>query len=299
MSHRLAIVGPTASGKSALALAVAGRTGAEIVSIDSMQVYRGMDIGTASPSREERAAVTHHMVDILDPGDECTVGAFQRRALEVLDDLDRRGVPAVLVGGTGLYVRAVVDRLEIPGRFPAVRVELESETTEALQRRLVAADPDAADKIEPENRRRLVRALEVTLGSGRPFSSYGPGIDHHPPAPFPLYGLRVPRDLLDRRIEARFRAQIQAGLLDEVDELARVALSRTAGRALGYQELLAHRRGEMTLEDAIDRAVRRIRRFARRQDRWFRRDPRIQWIDVTDNPLAALDTVLSDFPSCS
>lgn len=264
-----------------------------------MQVYRGMDIGTASPSSADRAAVTHHMVDILDPTEECTVGAFQRRALEVLDDLDRRAVPTVLVGGTGLYVRAVVDRLEIPGRFPAVRTELEAATTEALHHRLLAADPVAAGKIEPANRRRLLRALEVTLGSGRPFSSYGPGIDDHPPAPFPLFGLRVPREILDQRIEARFRAQVEAGLVDEIDALADVKLSRTASHALGYQELLAHRRGELTLNDAIEQAVRRIRRFARRQERWFRRDPRIRWIDVTDNPLAALDTVLSDFPSCS
>ena len=299
MSRSLAIVGPTASGKSALALAVADRTEAEIVSIDSMQVYRGMDIGTASPSPEDRAAITHHMVDVLDPGDECTVGAFQRRALGVLDDLDRRGVPAVLVGGTGLYVRAVVDRLEIPGRFPDVRADLETATTDELHRRLLVADPDAAARIEPGNRRRLLRALEVTLGSGRPFSASGPGMDRYPPAPFPLYGLRVPRDVLDQRIEARFRDQIDAGLLEEVDALASVSLSRTAAHALGYQELLAHRRGEVTLEDAIDRAVHRIRRFARRQDRWFRRDPRIQWIDVKDNPLAALDTVLPDFPSCS
>ena len=297
---RVAIVGPTASGKSALALAVAReRPGTEIVAVDSMQVYRGMDVGTASPTPAERAAVVHHMVDVFDPSDECTVGLFQRQALEVLDDLDRRGVPSVLVGGTGLYVRAVVDRLEIPGRFPEVRAELENAGSEELYRRLLVEDPDAAEKIEPTNRRRVVRALEVTIGSGRPFSSYGPGIDRYPPAPFPLFGLRVPRSVLDLRIDARFRAQIDAGLLDEVDALAGGALSRTAGRALGYQELLAHRRGECSLDEAIERAVRRIRRFARRQDRWFRRDPRIQWIDVNDNPLAGLDAVLSDFPSCS
>jgi tRNA dimethylallyltransferase len=297
---RIAIVGPTASGKSAVALAVArSRPGAEIVSVDSMQVYRGMDIGTASPAPADRAEVAHHMVDILDPTEECTVGVFQRRALDVLDDLDRRGVATILVGGTGLYVRAVVDRLEIPGRFPEVRTELEVATTEALHQQLVSADPVAARKIEPANRRRLLRALEVTLGSGRPFSSYGPGIDDHPPAPFPLFGLRVPREILDQRIDARFRAQVDAGLLDEIDGLADVTLSRTARRALGYQELLAHRRGELTLDEAIEHAVRRIRRFARRQERWFRRDPRIQWIDVTNNPLAAVDTVLSDFPTCS
>ena len=297
---RVTIVGPTASGKSALALAVAReRPGTEIVSIDSMQVYRGMDLGTASPSPEERSAVVHHMVDVLDPTDECTVGAFQRRALGVLDDLDRRAVPSILVGGTGLYVKAVVDRLEIPGRFPAVRDDLDAVSTDELQRRLQEADPTAAARIDPANRRRLLRALEVTVGSGRPFSSYGAGIDDYPPAPFPLFGLRVPRPVLDRRIDTRFRAQLDAGLLDEVDALADVPLSRTAARALGYQELLAHRRGECSLDEAIDRAVRRIRRFARRQERWFRRDPRIQWIDVTDNPLAALDAVLSDFPSCT
>ncbi len=300
MTPRLAIVGPTASGKSAVAMALARRwPGTEIVAIDSMQVYRGMDIGTASPRGEDRAEVPHHLVDLLEPTEECTVGWFQQQATVVLEDLARREVPTILVGGTGLYMRAVVDRLQIPGRFPEVWDQLELSTTPDLHRRLVDLDPDAATKIEPANRRRLLRALEVTIGSERRFSSFGPGIDDYADAPFPLYGLRWPRETLDRRIEGRFRDQIRDGLLDEVRSLSDQPLSRTAARALGYRELSDHLRGELELEEAIEHAVRRIRRFARRQDRWFRRDPRIQWIDVTDNPLVAVDTVLTDFPSCT
>jgi tRNA dimethylallyltransferase len=295
-ASRVVLVGPTASGKSAVALEAARRAArTEIVSIDAMAVYRGMDLGTAKPSAAEQEAVRHHLVDVLDPSEECTVAWFQAQAGAVLADLDERGVPSVLVGGTGLYVRAVVDALDVPGKWPEVRAELDAEAdTAELHRRLVALDPAAAARMEPSNRRRAVRALEVTIGSGRPFSSFGPGLASYAPAPWPLLGMRLPRTLLDERIEQRFRAQLDAGLLDEVRTLARGPgqLSRTAAQALGYRELLDHVAGRATLADAVDTAIGRIRRFARRQERWFRRDPRIGWIDLPDGePAPAITKV--------
>ena len=195
------------------------------------------------------------------------------------------------MGGTGLYLKAVVDDLEIPGRFPAARTELEDEPdTDVLFMRLRQLDPVAAARIEPANRRRLVRALEVTLGSGRPFSSYGPGLDTYPPPPFPLVGMAVERPWLDARIEQRYQTQLDAGFVAEVEALlARPAgLSRTARQALGYAELLDHLEHGTPLGEAVAHAVRRTRRFARRQERWFGRDPRIEWIDADDNALARL-----------
>ena len=203
-------------------------------------------------------------------------------------DVAARGGRPLLVGGTGLYVQAAVDDLHIPGRFHDVRAELEAEPdTVALHTRLVALDPVAAGRMEPTNRRRVVRALEVTLGSGRPFSTWGPGLDAYPPTPFALVGLRLPRPVLDARIAERYRAQVAAGFVDEVAALrARPGgLSATAAQALGYQELAAHLDGELTLDEALDQAIIRTRRFARRQERWFRRDPRIAWIDA-DRPSA-------------
>ena len=282
----LVVLGPTASGKSARALAIAARIeGVELVSVDSMQDYRGMDIGTASPTAEERLAVPHHLIDVADPTEEFTVGAFQHRARRALDDIrGRDGVP-VLVGGTGLYLRAVVDDLEIPGRYADVLAELESEPdTIVLHARLAGLDPAAAARMEPTNRRRVLRALEVTLGSGRPFSSYGPGLERYPPTPYVQVALRWDRDELDRRIEERYRAQVAAGFLAEVEALAAVGPSRTAAQALGYREVLAHLAGACTLDEALDTAVRRTRRFARRQERWFRRDPRVRWVDAPADP---------------
>ena len=275
----VAIVGPTASGKSALAMELARTTGEfEIVSIDSMQVYRGMDIGTAKPTAEERAEVPHHLIDIADPGEDFTVARFQRAFRAALADIERRGRRALLVGGTGLYLRSVIDDLDIPGRFPEVRAELELEPdTIALHARLAALDPVAAARMEPTNRRRVVRALEVTVGSGRPFSSFGPGLDAYPPTRFRQIGLDVDPDELRERIARRYDAQIAAGFLDEVRRLRERPLSRTAGQALGYKELLAHVDGECDLETALETAVTRTRRFARRQRVWFRRDPRITW----------------------
>ena len=297
----MALVGPTASGKSALALALARRCpDLEVVTVDSMQVYRGMDIGTAKPTPAEQAEVPHHLLDLVDPDEEYTVARYQRDVRAVLADLEARGRRGLLVGGTALYLRAAVDDLEIPGRFPEARAELEAEPdTAALHARLAELDPVAAGRMEPSNRRRIVRALEVTVGSGRPFSSYGPGLDEHPPTDVALVGLRLPRPVLDERIAERYRAQLAAGFVDEVRTLAArpAGLGRTARQALGYRELLAHLEDGVPLDEAVDEAVTRTRRFARRQERWFRRDPRIRWLDppaeAGHRPEAVLDELVA------
>lgn len=302
-----ALVGTTASGKSALALEAARRLGdVELVTVDSMQVYRGMDIGTATPTAAERAEVPHHLLDVADPWEDYSVARFQADASAALADIAGRGRRALLVGGTALYLRAVVDGLEIPGRFPTARAAVEAEPdTRRLHRRLTELDPVAAARMEPDNRRRVVRALEVTIGSGRPFSSFGPGLEQTPEARIPQVGVRLPAPVVARRIEARYAQQVADGFLAEVDALLALdrPLSRTAAQALGYEELIAHRRGERTLDDALDTAVRRTRRFARRQRAWFRRDPRITWVDAADDPatatdatIAALDTALEGQP---
>ncbi len=294
----LTILGPTASGKSSLAMAVAAAVeGVELVSIDSMQVYRGMDLGTATPTPQERAVVRHHLLDLVEPTEMFAVGEFQQRAFAVIDDIrDRGGIP-VLVGGTGLYLRSVVDELEIPDQYPAIREALEADgDTCVLHERLRSLDPIAASRMEPNNRRRVVRALEVTIGSGRPFSSYGPGMETYPPTSFVQVALRWPRDELYRRIALRYEQQMAGGFLAEVEALSDIGLSRTARQALGYRELLEHLEGDCNVEEAIANAVRRTCRFARRQQRWFRRDPRIRWIDApvdTDEVLAIWDEVRS------
>jgi tRNA dimethylallyltransferase len=291
-----ALVGTTASGKSALALAMARRDpGIELVSVDSMQVYRRMDVGTAKPTAAERAEVPHHMLDLAEPWDDFAVADFQAAVRAALAGIEARGHRALLVGGTGLYLRAVVDDLEIPGRFADARAEVEAEPdTVALHARLRALDPVAAGRMEPTNRRRVVRALEVTLGSGRPFSSYGPGLEAYPPTRFRLVGVALPLDAVDARIAARYRQQMADGFLAEAAALVADprGVSRTARQALGYKELFDHLAGESGLDDALDLATRRTRRFARRQRSWFARDPRITWLSAADpadlaGPLAA------------
>ncbi|MEZ5204228.1 MAG: tRNA (adenosine(37)-N6)-dimethylallyltransferase MiaA [Acidimicrobiales bacterium] len=297
----IAIVGTTASGKSALALDLARRRGdVELVSVDSMQVYRGMDIGTAKPTAAEQAEVRHHVIDLVDPWEPFEVHSFQQAVAEALADIAERGRRAVLVGGTGLYLQAVVDGFEIPGRHPEVLAELEAEPTSVLHARLVALDPLAASRMEPTNRRRLLRALEVTVGSGRPFSSYGPGVGVHPPTPILLVGVRLPSEVVAARIEARYHQQMAEGFLAEVAALrAGPPPSRTAGQALGYRELLAHLDAEEqghdrpTLDESLDEAIRRTRAFARRQRAWFRRDPRIRWLDVDHDGLQAAEHLAS------
>jgi tRNA dimethylallyltransferase len=306
-ARHLGLVGATASGKSALAMALARRhPDLEIVAVDSMQVYRGMDIGTATPTAAEQAEVRHHLIDVVDPDDDYTVSRYQRDCLAALADIERRGRRALLVGGTGLYLRAITDGLEIPGQFPEVRAPLDAEPdTAALFARLEQMDPLAARRMEPSNRRRVLRALEVTIGSGRPFSSFGPGLDAYPPAPFPVLALGLSRPDLDERIARRYAQQVADGFLDEVQALLDrpAGLSRTARQALGYAELLDHLEHATPLEQALDTAVRRTRRFARRQERWFRHDPRIEWVTVggpapsgaperSDNLVALVEAVL-------
>lgn len=301
----LVLVGPTASGKSAVALAIARlRPDVELVSMDSMQVYRRMDIGTAKPTAAERAEVPHHLLDLVEPSEEHSVAEFQRAVAETLASLAARRRRAVLVGGTGLYVRSVVDALAIPGRWPEVAAAIDAEPdTAALHRRLVELDPVGASRMEPGNRRRIVRALEVTIGSGRPFSTFGPGLEAYPEVPFHLVGLRCPRPELHERIAARFARMLDDGLLDEVQALVADAaatgrpLSRTARQALGYRELLRHVEEGAPLDACVDEALRRTRRFAHRQEAWFRRDPRIRWLDVTpgDKPVAIAEKVLGDW----
>ena len=285
---RVALIGSTASGKSAVAMAVARRLGdVELVSIDSMQVYRGMDIGTAKPSLAEQAEIPHHLIDLVDPTHDFTVAEFQVAYTSVVEAIGERGHRALLVGGTGLYHRVVIDDFELPGEWPSVRADIDAdEDTAALFTRLGELDPTAAAKIEPTNRRRVVRALEVTIGSGRPFSSFGPGVDNYPPSAVTQIGLRWPRNVLTDRIAERVHRMIDAGLVAEVDALRQRGLSRTAAQALGYKETLEALEGRISKDEAIEMIIARTRQFAVRQERWFRRDPRVRWIDVERDPVA-------------
>ena len=294
----VAVLGPTASGKSTVAMAAARRLiGVEIVSVDAMQVYRGMDIGTAKPTQAERAEVRHHLIDIIDPGAEFAVAEFRTAAHEVIDDIARRDKRALLVAGTGLYHRVLIDDIELPGQWPDIRAELDRDAetmgAPALHARLAVLDPVAAARMEPTNTRRVVRALEVCVGSGRLFSSFGPGLGVYPPSPVAQLGLRWPREVLARRIEARIRTMIDAGLVGEVGALLERPISRTARQALGYKELIEHLEGRCTLDAAIAMIVTGTRQLAVRQERWFRRDPRVRWIDIEADPVAeALPAVL-------
>lgn len=290
MSSCLVIVGPTASGKSELATrAVDELGGAEILCVDSMTVYRGMDIGTAKPGASDRATVVHHGLDLVDPDVDYSVAEFQRYADRVVADAGERDVGLVMVGGTGLYVDAVVNGFTMPAQYPDIRLalqeELDSEGVAKLYGRLLILDPQAASRMEPNNDRRIIRALEVCVGSGRPFSSYGPGLQatrsDERAVPPVIVGILWPREELRRRIELRFAVQIRQGFLDEAASLRSSfgeRLSRTARQALGYRELWAHLDGLSTLDEAIETAIVRTRQFAVRQERWFRRDPRIRWL---------------------
>ncbi|MGI8492062.1 MAG: tRNA (adenosine(37)-N6)-dimethylallyltransferase MiaA [Acidimicrobiales bacterium] len=292
-------MGCTASGKSELALALADELGdLEIVTVDSMQVYRGMDIGTAKPSPVDRGRVAHHLIDLTDPCDDWDVTRWCMAARDALAGIEARGHRALLVGGTAMYFQALVDGWAPPGRYPAVVAELSAEAdTAILHRRLEALDPLAATRMEPTNRRRIVRALEVTLGSGRPFSTFGPGVSAFPPTPWRLAGVWLPTDVVAERISRRFDAMVAGGLVEEVRALRcrPAGLGRTARQALGYREVLAHLEDGIALDLAMTEAVRRTRGFARRQRAWWRRDPRISWFEAPDNPLAVLPALLGDW----
>jgi len=283
----VAVVGPTAAGKTELSLDLAEALGGEVVNTDSMQVYRGMDVGTAKLPERERRGISHHLLDVLDVTEPATVAEFQRWARTAVDDCHRRGVTPVLVGGSALYTRAVLDRFEFPGTDPVVRagleVLLETEGAEALHARLAEVDPAAAVAIIPTNGRRVVRALEVVQVTGRPFSASLPRLEYFYDGAVQI-GVDIPRPVLDERIALRVRRMWEAGLVEEVRRLVEAGLreGRTAQRALGYQQVLAFLDGETTEEEAFERTVAGTRRFARKQDSWFRKDPRITWVGWED-----------------
>jgi tRNA dimethylallyltransferase len=292
----IAVVGPTASGKSDLAVELALRLGGEAVNADSMQLYRGMDVGTAKLAPAETRGVPHHLLDVWDVTETASVAEYQKLAADVIEDVRARGRTPVLVGGSGLYVRAALDHLEFPGTDPAVRARLEAELAEygpaVLHERLRGVDPAAADAILPGNGRRVVRALEVVEITGRPFTATLPA--HRYRFDAVQIGLSVPRPELDERIALRVDRMWDAGLVDEVRRLEKAGLRRgvTASRALGYQQVLRFLAGEWSEERARDETVRLTRRFARRQESWFRRDPRVRWLpydapDLVDRALAA------------
>ncbi len=285
--HRpvIAVVGATAVGKSDLAIGLALRLGAEVVNADSMQLYRGMDIGTAKLPLAERQGVAHHLLDVWDLDREAEVSTYQQMARELFAELTGRSVRAVLVGGSGLYVRAALDDLDFPGTDAVVRARLEAELAEhgagALHARLARLDPASASTMHPANGRRTVRALEVVELTGGPYTATLPEYVYAVPAV--QVGLALPRDLLYARIEARVDVMWEQGLVEEVRRLraAGLAQARTASRALGYAQVLRHLAGEYSEDQARDETVRATRRFARRQESWFRRDPRIVWLDAT------------------
>jgi tRNA dimethylallyltransferase len=300
----LAIVGPTASGKSEVAMAWCRQhRAAEIVVVDALQVYRGMDIGTAKPSPADRAAVPHHCLDLAEPATEHSLTMYLEAGRRAVAEIcARHGIP-VLVAGTGLYLRHLIDPMEVPGRFPEIRAELErqlvAEGASALHHRLVQLDPIAATRMEPSNGRRVVRALEVCLGAQRPFSSFGPGLQTYPPSPVVQIGLRWPRPLLAERIERRVHTMIEDGLVAEVERLLATpaGMSRTARQGLGYKEIIDHLEGRSSLAQAIDEIVLRTRQYAIRQERWFRRDPRLRWVDIVRDPVAeAMPVILDSWP---
>lgn len=278
----IAVVGPTAAGKSDLAVDLALELGGEVINTDSMQLYRGMDIGTAKLTPEERRGVPHHLLDIWEVTRTASVAEYQALARPLIDDLLARGVVPILAGGSGLYVRAALDDLEFPGTDPGIRARLEEELervgTAPLYERLRGLDPKAAEAILPGNGRRIVRALEVIELSGRPFSATMPSYDaiYHSVQ----LGVEVPREVLDERVAVRVERMWEAGLVEEVGRLAAHGLAegRTASRALGYAQVLRFLDGEWTEDQAKQETIRATRRFVRRQESWFRRDPRVLWL---------------------
>ncbi|MFD6416730.1 tRNA (adenosine(37)-N6)-dimethylallyltransferase MiaA [Streptomyces sp. NPDC060194] len=278
----IAVVGPTAAGKSDLGVFLARELGGEVINADSMQLYRGMDIGTAKLTLPERGGVPHRLLDIWDVTEAASVAEYQRLARAEIDRLLAEGRTPVLVGGSGLYVRGAVDRLDFPGTDAAVRARLEEELTlrgpGALHARLAAADPEAGRAILPGNGRRIVRALEVIEITGKPFTANLPG--HESFYDTLQIGVDVARPELDERIADRVDRMWEAGLVEEVRSLEERGLrdGRTASRALGYQQVLSALAGECTEDEARAETVRATKRFARRQDSWFRRDPRVHWL---------------------
>ncbi|GAA1711685.1 tRNA (adenosine(37)-N6)-dimethylallyltransferase MiaA [Fodinicola feengrottensis] len=287
----LAIVGPTATGKTALGVRLAQRLGGEVINADSMQLYRGMDIGTAKPTLAERGGIPHHLLDLWEVAETASVALYRRYAREVIDELLAAGRVPILVGGSGLYLRAVLEAFDFPGTDPDVRARLEAELevvgAAEMHARLGAADPAAAAVILPSNGRRIVRALEVMEITGRPFAASLP--DRQPVYDALQIGLDRTPDDLDDRVDERVHRMFAAGLVREVRELERRGLRSglTASRALGYAQVLRMFDGELPETEVVDVTARATRRFVRRQRSWFRRDDQIQWLDATRHDLLA------------
>jgi tRNA dimethylallyltransferase len=297
----VAVVGATAAGKTSLSLDLAERLGGEIVNTDAMQLYRGMDIGTAKLPIAERRGIPHHLIDILDLAHPATVADYQERARTVIANLRSRGTTPILVGGSALYTRALVDRFEFPGTDALVRerweAELEKVGARALHARLAELDPVSAERIEQENGRRIVRALEVIELTGEPFSARLPVQEYADPATIQI-GVDIDRETLDGRILQRVDEMFEAGLVAEVERLIAEGLleTKTAKTAIGYREVAAHLAGELTLPEAKLKTAIKTRQFARRQDQWFRKDPRVVWVgfddpDRVEKALAAITTL--------
>ena len=286
----IAIVGPTAVGKTALSLEIAEKFSAEIINADAMQIYKGMDIGTAKLPLSQRRGIVHHQIDVLDPSDEANVSQYQKQSREIINDLLSKNVQPILVGGSGLYVNSVLEDLEFPGTNLEVRAKyeeiLDEKGVEALFQMLKEIDPKAAENILPNNARKIVRALEVNEITGKAFNA-------KLPEPSPIFSdvriaLDMPRDLLDQRIIDRVHQMFEDGFVDEVKSIEKnLRLGKTAFRALGYSQVLSLLSGEISEDEAITLTINATKKFARRQLSWFRRDPLIHWLDATSPDLFA------------
>jgi tRNA dimethylallyltransferase len=289
MNKSVVVLGPTASGKSDVAMAAATSVpNVHIIAADAMQVYRRMDVGTAKPTEEDQRRVVHYGVDIAEPSERYSVARFVDDVAAARKKISKAGASELIVGGTGLYVTALVDGLSMPGDYPKIRAQLEANRdTRALYEQLTELDPEAVKKIDPNNRRRMIRALEVCIGSGKTFSSFGEGIGAYPPVDTVQIGIKWKREALRERIALRVHKMIEAGLVDEVRGIMNEpkGISDTARQALGYKEIIEHIERRWTLEEAIDATILRTQQFAVRQERWYRRDPRIQWVEVQNDPI--------------
>jgi len=294
----IVIGGATATGKSELAIAVAKRIGGEIINADSMQLYKGMDIGTAKLTVPQRQGIPHHLLDLVDVSTDVNVAWYQEQARSKIDELLARGIPAVVVGGTGFYIKAILDDLNFPDTDPAVRekITLQAEKigNDALHQRLAILDPAAAAAIPKENVRRVIRALEVIEITGKPFTANLPRVDSTRYPAALQFGLSMDREKLDVRVDARVDQMFALGLVDEVDTLIGQGLleGKTARAALGYAQVVAMRAGEISLEEAISQTKLATRQYIRRQETWFRRDERITWLDEASDRLAIIEKAI-------
>ena len=284
----IAIVGPTAVGKTALSLEIAEKFSAEIINADAMQIYKGMDIGTAKLPLSQRRGIVHHQIDVLDPSEEANVSQYQKQSREIINDLLSKNVQPILVGGSGLYVNSVLEDLEFPGTNLEVRAKyeeiLDEKGVDALFQMLKEIDPKAAENILPNNARKIVRALEVNEITGKAFNAKLP--EASPIFSDVRIALDMPRDLLDKRISDRVHQMFEDGFVDEVKSIEKnLRLGKTALRALGYSQVLSLLAGEISEDEAITLTINATKKFARRQLSWFRRDPLIHWLDATSPDL--------------